>query len=88
MPLAPRDLGDLLAEDVRRLDADEVYSEALAAWTGIAGLNTRASKREHIWYDPSSGSEGKPTRAGAKAADPAKADPSPAAPAPKAAAKK
>ena len=34
MPLPPRDLGDLLAEDVRRLDADEVFGEALSAWTG------------------------------------------------------
>jgi glucose-6-phosphate dehydrogenase assembly protein OpcA len=52
MPLAPRDLGDLLAEDVRRLDADEVYSEALSAWTGVKDLAKRSPKREHIWHDP------------------------------------
>ena len=52
MPLAPRDLGDLLAEDVRRLDADEVYSEALSAWTGVRDLSKRNPKREHIWHDP------------------------------------
>jgi glucose-6-phosphate dehydrogenase assembly protein OpcA len=52
MPLAPRDLGDLLAEDVRRLDADEVYSEALSAWTGVKDLAKRNPKREHIWHDP------------------------------------
>jgi glucose-6-phosphate dehydrogenase assembly protein OpcA len=52
MPLAPRDLGDLLAEDIRRLDADEVYGEALSAWTGVANLNARPAKREHIWHDP------------------------------------
>jgi glucose-6-phosphate dehydrogenase assembly protein OpcA len=52
MPLAPRDLGDLLAEDVRRLDADEVYAEALSAWTGSKGLAARNPKREHIWHDP------------------------------------
>jgi glucose-6-phosphate dehydrogenase assembly protein OpcA len=54
MPVAPRDLGDLLAEDVRRLDADEVYGEALSAWTGITGLSARSSKRDHIWHDPMS----------------------------------
>ena len=52
MPLAPRDLGDLLAEDVRRLDADEVFAEALSAWTGVKNLNRRSPKREHIWHDP------------------------------------
>jgi glucose-6-phosphate dehydrogenase assembly protein OpcA len=52
MPLAPRDLGDLLAEDVRRLDADEVYAEALSAWTGVKDLARRNPKREHIWHDP------------------------------------
>jgi glucose-6-phosphate dehydrogenase assembly protein OpcA len=52
MPLAPRDLGDLLAEDVRRLDADEVYGEALSAWTGVKNLSSRPPKREHIWHDP------------------------------------
>jgi glucose-6-phosphate dehydrogenase assembly protein OpcA len=52
MPLAPRDLGDLLAEDVRRLDADEVYAEALSAWTGVKNLAKRNPKREHIWHDP------------------------------------
>ena len=66
MPLAPRDLGDLLAEDVRRLDSDEVYSEALSAWTGIVGLSSRSSKREHIWYDPSTGHEGKPSKSASK----------------------
>ena len=54
MPLTPRDLGDLLAEDVRRLDADEVYAEALSAWTGSKGLAARNPKREHIWHDPMS----------------------------------
>ncbi len=55
MPLAPRDLGDLLAEDVRRLDADEVFAEALSAWTGVKDLSRRAPKREHIWHDPMHG---------------------------------
>ncbi len=52
MPLAPRDLGDLLAEDVRRLDADEVFGEALSAWTGVKNLGSRSPKREHVWFDP------------------------------------
>lgn len=51
-PLAHRDLGDLLAEEVRRLDADEVYAEALAAWTGVTGLADRSPFRTHIWRDP------------------------------------
>jgi glucose-6-phosphate dehydrogenase assembly protein OpcA len=51
-PLAHRDLGDLLAEEVRRLDSDEVYSEALSAWTGITGLSDRSPFRSHIWRDP------------------------------------
>lgn len=69
MPLAARDLGDLLAEDVRRLDADEVYAEALSAWTGVTGLGSRASTREHIWHDPATGSEQKPAKKSVKTAD-------------------
>ena len=76
MPLAPRDLGDLLAEDVRRLDADEVYAEALSAWTGVKGLAARNPKREHIWHDPMAGasdgaaspSPAEPVKAAAKPA--------------------
>jgi glucose-6-phosphate dehydrogenase assembly protein OpcA len=55
MPLPPRDLGDLLAEDVRRLDADEVFAEALSAWTGVKNLSRRSPKRDHIWHDPTNG---------------------------------
>jgi glucose-6-phosphate dehydrogenase assembly protein OpcA len=51
-PLTNRDLGDLLAEEVRRLDADEVYADALSAWTGITGLSDRSPFRTHIWRDP------------------------------------
>ncbi len=58
MPLAPRDLGDLLAEDVRRLDADEVFAEALSAWTGVKNLSRRPPKRDHIWHDPMHGANG------------------------------
>ena len=38
LPLAIRDLGELLAEELRRLDADEPYAEALAAFA--AGVVT------------------------------------------------
>jgi glucose-6-phosphate dehydrogenase assembly protein OpcA len=51
-PLSTRDLGDLLAEEVRRLDADEVYADALGAWTGVTGLSDRSPFRSHIWRDP------------------------------------
>jgi glucose-6-phosphate dehydrogenase assembly protein OpcA len=75
MPLAPRDLGDLLAEDVRRLDADEVYAEALSAWTGSKGLGARNPKREHIWHDPmrTSGSDLEDVTMGPDTTKPAKA---------------
>lgn len=52
MPLADRGLGDLLAEELRRLDADPIYSDALSAWSGINGLAHRPPVREHIWRDP------------------------------------
>jgi glucose-6-phosphate dehydrogenase assembly protein OpcA len=95
MPIALRDLGDLLAEDVRRLDSDEVYAEALSAWTGIKGLSSRSNKREHIWFDPATGHEEKPAKpaakAGAKAAAAATTEDAapakPAEPAPEAARK-
>jgi len=52
MPLPRRELGDLLAEELRRLDADETYAESLEVVTGLSGLSDRAPKREHIWQDP------------------------------------
>ena len=52
MPLPRRELGDLLAEELRRLDADETYAEALEVFTGLSGLSGRPPKREHIWQDP------------------------------------
>jgi glucose-6-phosphate dehydrogenase assembly protein OpcA len=52
MPLEQRDLGDLLAEELRRLDADETYAEALAAATGSGELSGRSPTRTHIWHDP------------------------------------
>jgi glucose-6-phosphate dehydrogenase assembly protein OpcA len=51
-PYADRELGDLLAEELRRLDADEVYAEALGTVYEVAGLTARPSQRVHIWNDP------------------------------------
>ena len=52
MPLERRELGDLLAEELRRLDADQAYAAALSAATGVAGLDARPSTRTHVWHDP------------------------------------
>ncbi len=52
LPLPRRDLGDLLAEELRRLDADETYAEALGAHSGLADLAERPELRTHQWQDP------------------------------------
>jgi len=52
LPLARRPLGDELAEELRRLDADQIYAEALGALAGIGGLEDRSPNRVHIWKDP------------------------------------
>jgi glucose-6-phosphate dehydrogenase assembly protein OpcA len=52
LPLLRRDLGDLLAEELRRLEVDEVYGEALSQSSGVAGLGERSGRRTHIWSDP------------------------------------
>ena len=52
MPLPRRELGDLLAEELRRLDADEPYAEALAAATGDTSPLSPPPGRTHIWRDP------------------------------------
>jgi glucose-6-phosphate dehydrogenase assembly protein OpcA len=52
VPLPERPLGDLLSEELRRLDDDEPYSEALEAATGVTGLAQRSPVRKHIWFDP------------------------------------
>jgi glucose-6-phosphate dehydrogenase assembly protein OpcA len=51
LPLPRRELGDLLAEELRRMDADVVYAEALSTTTGIeVGMTQRA--RTLVWRDP------------------------------------
>jgi len=52
MPLPKRTVGDELAEELRRLDADQIYSEALGAMAGLTGLDQRAPMRVHVWKDP------------------------------------
>ena len=50
--LPARALGDLVGEELRRLDRDEPYAEALEVATGITGLAARSPVREHVWFDP------------------------------------
>jgi glucose-6-phosphate dehydrogenase assembly protein OpcA len=50
--LPDRSLGELIGEELRRLDSDEPYSEALEAVTGTTGLSSRDSCRDHVWFDP------------------------------------
>jgi glucose-6-phosphate dehydrogenase assembly protein OpcA len=55
--LPARALGDLLSEELRRLDPDEPYSDALEAATGLSGLGERSAEREHVWVDPADEAE-------------------------------
>ncbi len=50
--LPERTLGELVGEELRRLDPDEPYSEALEAVTGLSALSERSACRDHVWYDP------------------------------------
>ncbi|HET8659566.1 MAG TPA: glucose-6-phosphate dehydrogenase assembly protein OpcA [Micromonosporaceae bacterium] len=52
LPLVRRRLGEELAEELRRLDADQPYAAALGAATGRSGLDERPRNRVHIWQDP------------------------------------
>jgi glucose-6-phosphate dehydrogenase assembly protein OpcA len=59
--LPDRHLGDLIGEELRRLDPDEPYADALEAATGVTGLAERTPVREHVWFDPAeTGGEGDP----------------------------
>ena len=57
-PFPSRSTGDLLAEELRRLDADATYAEALGAVTGQRDLSSRPATRTHIWHDPALAGEG------------------------------
>jgi glucose-6-phosphate dehydrogenase assembly protein OpcA len=52
IPLLHRTLGELLAEELRRLGTDRSYAGALSAATGISGLHARPRARVHTWVDP------------------------------------
>ena len=52
MPLPRRTVGDELAEELRRLDPDQIYGEALGALAGIPGLDSKPPMRVHVWKDP------------------------------------
>lgn len=52
IPLPRRQLGDQLAEELRRLDADQPYAAALEAATGVSGLANRPGSRVFVWHDP------------------------------------
>jgi glucose-6-phosphate dehydrogenase assembly protein OpcA len=52
MPLPKRPVGDELAEELRRLDADQIYAEALGAMAGLKNLDQKPPARVHVWKDP------------------------------------
>lgn len=52
LSLPRRPLGDELAEELRRLDADQIYADALASITGATDLHARPARRVHVWNDP------------------------------------
>ncbi|MEV6348606.1 glucose-6-phosphate dehydrogenase assembly protein OpcA [Actinoplanes sp. NPDC051851] len=52
MPLPKRPVGDELAEELRRLDSDQIYAEALGAMAGLSDLEKRSPMRVHVWKDP------------------------------------
>jgi glucose-6-phosphate dehydrogenase assembly protein OpcA len=58
MPFGERPLGELLAEELRRLDHDHVYAEALSNITGVEGIEARSSVRKHVWHDPATSEAG------------------------------
>jgi glucose-6-phosphate dehydrogenase assembly protein OpcA len=51
LPLPRRDLGDLLAEELRRMDPDPVYAEALARCTSTQ-IDESPRSRVLVWRDP------------------------------------
>jgi glucose-6-phosphate dehydrogenase assembly protein OpcA len=63
LPMPRRPLGEELAEELRRLDADEPYSAALGAATGYTDLATRNNNRVHVWKDPALAEQPEPAHA-------------------------
>jgi glucose-6-phosphate dehydrogenase assembly protein OpcA len=68
LPLKRRDLGELLSEELRRLDADQPYADALAVITGEKDLDSRPAMRTLIWKDPEKRRSAKPAPAQKSAA--------------------
>jgi glucose-6-phosphate dehydrogenase assembly protein OpcA len=66
--LPERMLGDLLSEELRRLDTDEPYRDSLEQATKVSGLADRSPTREHIWFDPAEANGHGPGHAPAKKA--------------------
>lgn len=52
VPFVDRQLGELVAEELRRLDPDQTYARALGTVTDTPGLAERPAMRTHIWNDP------------------------------------
>ncbi len=52
MPLPSPTLGELLSEELRRLNADVAYARALSAATGVPDLERRPARRVHLWVEP------------------------------------
>jgi glucose-6-phosphate dehydrogenase assembly protein OpcA len=55
LPLPRRDVGEPLAEELRRLDPDQPYAAALSCATGVSGLDNHPRTRTHEWVDPLAG---------------------------------
>jgi glucose-6-phosphate dehydrogenase assembly protein OpcA len=51
LPLPRRALGDLLAEELRRMDPDAVYADSLSAGTGV-NVDREPRARVLVWRDP------------------------------------
>lgn len=51
LPLASRSLGELLSEELRRLAPDAAYADALAAATGVTGLQHRPAGHRPVRLD-------------------------------------
>lgn len=52
LPLRRRDIGEELAEELRHLNPDETYRDALSRTTGVTGLQNNNAVRVHKWHDP------------------------------------